>query len=252
MKNPLPGFNLEYSPHPSIVYRAPEGKDPFSIRLFLRGPAMDQALGLPSNSRELVAHDFPRQGPLIAPKQVHGTKIIRFEESTTLPERPEGDGVLLTSKDVEGSLRFADCFPIILASLKPAPWIALLHSGYRGVVRGIAGKACEELFTVGGADPSETWAWIGPGIGKNHYSRKNDDPWTQRGRKVFSHENMVEQGELVFFDLGGEIRRQLTANAINDEMICSIPLCTFENNDVCYSYRRGDKNGRLFLLAWLN
>lgn len=252
MKNHPPRFRMERSPHPSIVYRAPEAEDLFSIRLFLRGPAMDQAKGLPAHSREVVSETFPRRGPLIAPRQVHGTKVIRWEEGATLPERDEGDGVFLASREIEGSLRFADCFPVILASLRPSPWIALLHSGYRGAVEGIAGKACDELFKTRGSHPGETWAWIGPGIGRKHYSRKKDDPWTQRGRRTFSAENMEERGESVFFDLGGEIRRQLIDRAIDEENICSIPLCTFDNNDICYSYRRGDEEARLFLLAWLN
>jgi len=252
LKGNGPAYEIEGSEvNDSIVFLPPGGDKRFSIRLFLKGAAMDRSSGVPGRSRELLLDAFPRKGPLVAPQQVHGTDFIAASAGSALPDRPNADGVLIDRSGIEASLRFADCFPVIIGSSAPSPWVILLHSGFKGTVLDIAGKAARSLLGKKGADPSKTWAWIGPGIGKDHYFRKRDESWTQRGMESFSPENVSREGDDVYFDLGGEIRRQLRNSGITDEMICSIPLCTFRNNDVCYSYRKGDRDNRLFLLAWM-
>lgn len=250
MKAPVPGYKFgACGKNPFIIFIPPAGEDRLWIRLFMRGPAMDEARGDPFLSRKLLAGDFPPAGPLAAPLQVHGTQIIRASKRGQSADRARGDGVFLDEQGVEGSLRFADCFPVIIASDFPAPWIALIHSGYKGVVENITGKVCEFLFSRGPADPSRAWAWIGPGISGDRYFRKKDEPWTGRGLAAFHSDNFKEKEEAVYFDLGSEIKMQLQNAGLEKEMICTIPLCTFGDYDVCYSYRRGDTESRMFLLA---
>ena len=247
-----PSFRIdENGEFPFLEYLFPEPNAPFFIRLFLRSSAMDKALGNPTAARNLVEISVPRQGSLIAPRQIHGTLIIPGVSSYALPARPEGDGILLEKCGVEGSLRFADCFPVVIASLEPSPWMAILHSGYKGVVSNIAGNACESFFAHSKRLPSRAFAWIGPGIGRKHYNRKREDPWTRRGLDVFDPEYRDEHRMEVYFDLGGQIRRQLLDAGLPFENVCSLPLCTFERSALCYSYRNGDIENRLFLLAFL-
>ena len=247
-----PSFRIEPNgDFPFLEYLFPEPHTPFFIRLFLRGAAMDRALGNPAKARELTELLIPRQGALIAPHQVHGTFMVPGEVSYALPERPEGDGVFLDTPGVEGSLRFADCFPVVLASLAPSPWIAIVHSGFKGAVSNISGTVCENIFSANGRRPAATYAWVGPGIGRRSYNRKQNDPWTKKGLSVFSPENRDVRSADVSFDIGGQIFRQLTDAGLLPENICSLPLCTFERSDIFYSYRNGDMENRLFLLAFL-
>ncbi len=236
---------------PNLRYIYPGARSPFFIRLFLRGPAMDRALGSPGAARKLAEEFIPRRGPLVAPQQVHGTRIVSAETSHALPLRPRGDGVLLEDSGIEGSLRFADCFPVILASLIPSPWIAILHSGYKGALENIAGFACNDLFSLPGRSPLHTFAWIGPGIGRKHYNRKKEDPWTQKGMNIFAPDCREERGDEIFFDIGAQILNQLLATGLPPGNISRVSLCTFERNDLFYSYRNGDRENRLFLLAFL-
>lgn len=234
---------------PSLALVPPGGDKGHFVRLFLRSPVMDRAGGDPALSREFISGDFPVTSSLTAPRQVHGTEIVTASKNTSLPQRPSADGVLLEESGIEGSLRFADCFPVVLGSNFPAPWMALLHSGYKGVVKNIAGQTCSDLFRSRGAIPSKTWAWIGPGISVSHYFRKKGETWTEKGKSSFSPDNMQESKDAIFFDLGAQIRTQLLEAGVQDEMICTIPLCTFRDYDVCYSYRRGDRENRMFLLG---
>ena len=246
--------NFIYLPHkeaPSLAYTIGGRDELFSIRLFLRGPLLDKSEGDPASSREVLEKILPSAGPHIAPRQVHGRTILSAPAGGFLPERREGDGVFLDERGVEGSLRFADCFPVVLFSEIPEPWILLLHSGFKGTVRDIAGSACEKVFSRGGRDPEKTWAWIGPGIEKNRYCRTLGEEWTDRGLEIFDPSAVDIRSGKAWFDLGGQIRRQLLAAGVKGDRICTLPLGTFGQNRLCYSYRRGDLAGRHFLLASL-
>ena len=243
-----------YLPHkeaPSLAYTIGGRDELFSIRLFLRGSLLDKAGGDPACSREFLQNILPSAGPLIAPRQVHGRTILSAPAGGFLPQRREGDGVFLDERGVEGSLRFADCFPVVLFSEIPEPWILLLHSGFKGTVRDIAGSACEKVFSRGGRDPEKTWAWIGPGIEKTRYCRTPGEEWTDRGLGVFHPDHVRIRSGKAWFDLGGEIRRQLLSAGLRDDCLCSLPMGTYGQNRLCYSYRRGDMSGRHFLLASL-
>lgn len=210
---------------------------------------MDEAAGNPFRARTLISDFFPKTGPLVAPHQVHGIRLIEAIPSLALPQQPEGDGVLLERKGVEGSLRFADCFPVVVASMAPSPWIALFHSGYKGTVLNIIGENLQNLLTRLGSDSTRTWAWIGPGIEKERYFRKKDEHWTTMGIDSFSPQNICCTENTVFFDLRREIEYQLREAGLGEEQIFSVPMCT--KHHFCYSYRKGDLENRLFLLAYL-
>ncbi|MBQ7594422.1 MAG: polyphenol oxidase family protein [Synergistaceae bacterium] len=82
--------------------------------------------------------------PHVMPHQVHGKNIILVNDETftkySLPERPEADGILLTTSKAEASLRFADCAPVLIWGKSFA---MLLHSGYKGTVLNISGYGVE-------------------------------------------------------------------------------------------------------------
>jgi copper oxidase (laccase) domain-containing protein len=54
-----------------------------------------------------------------------------------------------------------------------------------------------------------------------------------------------------WFDLGGQIHRQILAGGVREDRIGILPFGTFGQNRLCYSYRRGDLAGRHFLVASL-
>ena len=90
MKAPGPGYKFESEgANRSLIFIPPQGENSMFIRLFMRGPAMDEARGDPSLSRALLADDFPPLGNLIAPQQIHGTEVIAASEGTVLPARPK-------------------------------------------------------------------------------------------------------------------------------------------------------------------
>ena len=184
--------------------------------------------------------------PLIKPSQVHADNILIIDDTNinefAVPECPEADGIFLKTSNAQASLRFADCTPVLIWGGKSA---MILHSGYKGTVLNISGKGVD-LFEE---SAENLHAWIGPCIGFKHYCRDfNNDEWTLRGLKTFHKENYFknEAEGKIYFNLAGEIKKQLLEKNLAEENINLSGIDTFENPK-CYSYRRGNKTERMTL-----
>ena len=183
--------------------------------------------------------------PHVMHSQIHGKNIIFVNDENILeysfPKRPEADGIILTAKNSQASLRFADCTPVLIFG---KDFAMLLHSGYKGTVLNIVS---EGINLLGHEDVKNFRAWIGPCIGRKDYCRNiENDEWTLRGLKTFHEENYDKKGGKIYFDMSGEIKLQLIDSGLNYENIELSGINTFEDLR-CYSYRRGDKTERMTL-----
>ena len=190
--------------------------------------------------------------PIIAPKQIHGSEILCVDDGNfagyALPNRPEADGIFLTTTKTSASLRFADCAPVMIWGEK---WVMILHSGYKGTVLNISGHGIDIIRKFYGDDAVKgACAWIGPCIGREHYCRDIADEWTQRGMQNFDSKNFDERDGKIYFDLAGEIHTQLLEGGLSERNIKHSGLETFTSPE-CYSYRRGDIKERMTLTVKL-
>ena len=224
------------------------------VRFFMRGTLMDGYDGDMGIIQERLAAT-ERTLPLLAPRQVHGVEILEAASSYALPARPEADGILLASFDVEASLRFADCAPVLVLPSEEwvmgnRPWVLLLHSGYKGTVQNIVHAGLQKVEQVMRREAvASASAWIGPCIGGEDYPRTLE-AWTERGLAAFHPENVREWDGHYYFDLAGEIQKQLWECGLAPQNIFVSGLNTAETPE-CYSYRRGDKTDRMMLHVWL-
>jgi YfiH family protein len=234
-----------------LSYDLPEKFNKTSITMLMRGKYTKGYRGDPSAMWKDIAGDQAGKVALVAPEQKHGTVIMETSMDIALPERPKGDGVFVSKPGIAGSLRFADCFPVVMVFSDPDPKILILHSGFRGTLENISGKSIRKLKNF--SDPQQFFKncriFIGPGIGSCCYSRNKDDQSSMIAKRRFSAKWVIEKEKKLYFDLGNIIREQLLQEGIPTSSIINIPLCTSCNNDLLYSYRRGDIEDRMFLLA---
>jgi len=221
-----------------------------SVVLFGRGFLTEVAEGDP----EKLGASFFETGkfpPLAAPRQEHGRNVITVDEKSCLPERPEGDALFLDRPGYFGSLRFADCFPIVLCGRNPRRWVSVGHSGFVGSGMNVASAMVSTVSGNLGPDALDgALAWVGPGICGKCYGRKADDPWTMWGMKVFPSEYVILKEKEVHFDLSGIITRQLVESGVCESSVFEVPFCTLCRKDIFYSYRGKDEYSN-FLLARL-
>ena len=218
--------------------------------LFLKGPLMDRAQGDPEEAwRAIGGHATGIS--LIAPVQVHGTAFLEEKKLWALPSRPRADGILLEKGESAGSLRFADCLPLLLASRHPRPWALMVHAGFEGTAKGIVRHSLEFLNgRIQGFQVKKTFAWIGPGIGPCCYTRrKTGDKKTALGLASLPRESWTDMGENIRFDIPEALRLQLLSLGIEENRLFRHGLCTSCHPEQLYSYRAGDRCARIFFIV---
>jgi copper oxidase (laccase) domain-containing protein len=214
----------------------------FGARIFLKGILTAHPL---EDGRAWSEALHRRLGPMwpqdfVVPYQVHGTALIEGRKIWELPARPKADGALLLPGDAGAALRFADCWPVVIASSSPR-FVLALHSGYRGTLAGIGPRAAADLDARFGNDwRRDAWAWIGPGIGACCYLRRCGDETLGEARAKLPPECLRETEEGTWVDLGGAIERQLVAAGLSADRIARCGACTLCGSLPTPSYRRGD------------
>jgi YfiH family protein len=217
---------------------------------FSKGPFGHNNLGLntadnPTDVRKNRQMYFDRfniePGALVFSEQVHGSEIYDAGEGAQLMGY---DGLVTTKPGLCLCVTVADCFPVLLQARKNRK-IALLHMGWRGTAGGILAKAMTSHFA--GIAGSELHLIIGPGIAPKHYEVGPEV------KAYFSPEhwtNTADQKGLL--DVGGAILTQFIENGGTRDNVIDQRLCTYDRNDLFYSYRRdGKKSGRMLAIARL-
>lgn len=192
--------------------------------------------------------DAPENLPPVRLSQVHGCGIVGVGKSIQ-----EGDGIWTTEPGVCLGVRVADCVPILLAGfVNGQPWVAALHAGWRGAIGvgqdspggGILRRGLELFYQQGGDLVSLVWA-LGPCIQPCHFevgeeviaAARHDPAW---------HEGLLAKGKHGNrqLDLHGLLRAQGLHIGLNPSNDGSLQLCTHCQEDLFWSYRRGDRAER--------
>lgn len=190
-------------------------------------------------------------GSLVAPHQVHGDHVVRV--TSTGPEellarrreaREGADAVVCTVPRVPVLLCFADCVPVVVCA--PGGF-AVAHSGWRGTIARIAGKAARALMDETGCSAGELAAYVGPHVGAADYEVSGE----LMERFVGEFGPAVDAGER-HLDLGRAVAAALEDAGVSREAIASCDDSTASNVDRFFSYRaEGGRCGRHAALAVL-
>ncbi len=196
---------------------------------------------------KIVAKDvgFPF-GKITAGRQTHSAniRIITTEDAgkgvSKSSEMQDVDGLVTNVANLPLVVFYADCVPILLADDEMGV-VAAVHSGWRGTVSEIAGKAVEIMKNKFSSSPQNIKAAIGPSIGKCCF---------ETGLEVasqFDKKLVLENNNGKFFvDLWQANKMILQKSGVKEENIDVLEICTVCNSDMLYSYRaHKDATGRM-------
>lgn len=173
---------------------------------------------------------------LIILRQVHGDEVHIIRQGT----RPViGDGMILMERGIAGVINTADCLPVIIAAPKHQV-ASIVHAGWRGTLKRIAVKAIERMVGLG-VEKEGMIAILGPSIGPCCYE-VGQDMLMRFKEEGISEDGFIERAGSLFFDIREANRLLLKAQGV--KWIADIGLCTFCNDHLFYSYRRGDRDKR--------
>ena len=206
----------------------------------------DDPAAVRENRRRLCAALGLALDDLVVARQVHGDRLCwvgrrhaGWGARGTADALGERDGLLTTEPGLALCVSTADCLPVVIAA--PDGAFAAVHAGWRGLLRGVVGRAARELARRHGLAA----AVVGPSIGPCCFSV--DARLRERFRRRFPG----AVGER-------EDRVDLWAAAVADLAAAGLPPGRVAVAGVCtscdarfYSYRRdGGLTGRHLAVAW--
>ena len=188
-------------------------------------------------------------------RQVHGDACLDADVPATDALVGVGDALFTRFRGAPLAIFTADCVPLIVADPEQ-PALGMAHAGWRGTVRGIAGRLVATLVERAGARADRLRAAIGPSIGPCCY--EVDEPVIGPLRAAFpsAWERWAAPGDpgrpgRWWLDLWAANADQLAAAGVPPGAIEIPRLCTSCRRDLFFSYRKEGLAGRLATLAVL-
>ncbi|MDX1460451.1 MAG: peptidoglycan editing factor PgeF [Xanthomonadales bacterium] len=214
---------------------------------FSAGPWSSMNLGLHcgdnletvDRNRRLLNERLPGQPAWL--QQVHGSAVLDWRGAS---EGQPGDAVVARSAGQVCAILTADCLPVLLCD-RSGTTVAAVHAGWRGLVKGVIGKAVRALEAV----PGQIMAWLGPSISAAHYEVGADLRDRFLARDPIYREFFRASGQRWRADLGGIARFQLHQAGV--PAVFGGGFCTFAEPERFYSYRRDGVTGRMASLVWI-
>lgn len=192
-------------------------------------------------NRSLLAaqHGLPSEPYWL--NQVHGNTVITADHDHKIYD---ADASYSQQPDVVCAVLTADCLPILVCN-QEGNEIAAIHAGWRSLANGVIEN------TIANFQSKHLLAWLGPCISKDAY---------EIGTEVFQHfTSQSTEAELAFTatrknhwlaDLPLLATQRLQSLGVND--ISYSQLCTLQQDDLFYSYRRDGNTGRMASLIYFS
>lgn len=171
-------------------------------------------------------------------RQVHGAGVARYRpvEAEGLVVLGEADALVTDQDDVLLAVTVADCVPVSFLDARGGR-LGLAHAGWRGVAAGVIEATVDELVGMGaGIDDLEVY--LGPAICGECY---------EVGPEVADALG-VRDGQTAapgHVDLRAVIMERCAGRGIERGRVAASGRCTMCDSLHFYSYRDGDRDGRM-------
>ncbi|KOO06457.1 peptidoglycan editing factor PgeF [Vibrio hepatarius] len=200
----------------------------------------DDAAVVASNRQWLFEHANMPSRPIWL-NQTHSTLVL--EVSSPTDEVLDADGLFTQSANVVCSAMTADCLPVLLTNTTGTQ-VAAVHAGWRGLAGGIVEQALQKF-------DGEVLAWIGPAIGQSAFEVGKDVldafcTFDSQAEKAFTPKNIEGKWHA---DMNMLVTQRL--NKAGVMAVYYSDLCTYNDAERFYSYRRDGKTGRQASFIWI-
>ncbi len=206
-----------------------------------------------TRNRKLLADELGvATDALVMPHQVHQVEsrlitadFLRLPANVRAMTLEGVDCVMTQEKGICVGVSTADCIPLLLYDpLHHAA--AAAHAGWRGTVNRMAHKALADMHACFCTTPADVKAVIGPGISLKNFEVGQEvyDAFRQAGSPM---DRIARRYDKWHLDLPLCNRMQLEKAGVKPENIIQSTICTYDNADDYFSYRRqGPQNGRIY------
>ncbi|WP_367605660.1 peptidoglycan editing factor PgeF [Legionella sp. W05-934-2] len=191
-------------------------------------------------NRQLLMHEQSMPTSPVWLHQTHSTHVV----DATHNQDNQADASITRQPNQILAILTADCLPIILTN-KTGTEIAAIHAGWRGLCDGIIENTLKKMHS----NANDCIAWVGPAI-CGHCFEVGDEVCDQfKLNYPFSPRYFFKQQKWhIHLD-------ELAAHILRLNGVMSIQkskLCTFEQKNLFYSYRRDGQTGRIGTFIWFD
>ena len=174
-------------------------------------------------------------------KQVHGTEVLDLDDAAGTD--CEADAAISRAAGRVCAVLTADCLPVLFCDRRGAS-VAVAHAGWRGLASGVLERTVQAL----GADPGDTLAWLGPGIGASAYEVGGEvrDAFIRSDPRAAA--SFTPRGNRWLADLYGLARQRLAVAGVRS--VHGGTFCTYTEQDRFFSHRRDGGSGRMATVVW--
>lgn len=172
--------------------------------------------------------------------QVHSSIVVEYSGGDQLVE---ADAIVTSQISATCAVMTADCLPVLMTN-SSGSWIAAAHAGWRGLADGVL------LKTVASYDKSEPLiAWVGPAISQKCFEVGDEvkEAFLELDASNQAHFVQNSRGRWQA-DLTGLAKTQLESMSV---AVFPSQLCTYDNEQQFYSYRRDGQTGRMASMIWI-
>ncbi|MBT5855542.1 polyphenol oxidase family protein [bacterium] len=178
--------------------------------------------GLSTRYSSLAAITSAPDYPIIEMEQIHSNRIAMVDHPA-MTYIPHADALITTLPNVYLAVRTADCLPILISHPEKNV-IAAIHAGRRSTKGQITQSLFQQLQSQF-ALSNDFVVWFGPAVCESCYQ--------------------IDIEKNIHFDLVAENTTQIRRNTSNTTIIES-DICTACQHDEFYSYRKGDREKRIY------
>jgi YfiH family protein len=187
-------------------------------------------------------------------QQIHSTIVSTPAQRMQLEGGPVvADAAITDNPNEVLAILTADCLPVLFAA-RDGSIVGAAHAGWKGLCAGILENTVTEMLL---ARPhlksSDFLAYLGPAIGPNFYEVGEDLYQSFAASSIG-----IKDGDFLEIpSKKGKYLANLYSLAINRlkalgiDQISGGQMCTFEESNLFYSYRRDGVTGRFASLIWI-
>jgi polyphenol oxidase len=196
-----------------------------------------------ARNREQLSRDAQLPGLPCWLRQVHGTRVLRFDDDSVVSE-PEADAAVTSTPGVVLAILTADCLPVLFCA-DDGSEVGAAHAGWRG----LSGGVLENTLAAMRTPPARVLAWLGPAAGPQAYEIGVEvrEAFVARDAAAASAFVPTRPGHWRV-DLFVLARQRLQAAGV--ARVYGGGACTISEPQRFFSHRRDGRSGRMATLIW--